>query len=77
MGAESSLRKASSSGSYDKLPLYVPPSEVSFLLLPLTIYYRKSVEASGVIRCLLSDTTQLRWPSSGGRYYNSLLTETS
>lgn len=73
MGTERSLHEANLSDSYEKLPLYVPLSEVSLLLLPPTIYYHKSVEQSGV----LPDTVQLCWPSSGGRYYNFFLTETS
>lgn len=77
MGTEWSLHRVNAGDSYDKLPLRVPPSAVSVLLLPPTIYYRKSAEQSGVIQCLLSDTTQLCRPSSGGRYYNFFLTETS
>lgn len=77
MGTEWSLHKVNSSDFYEELPLCVPPSEVAFLLLPPTIYYRKSVKQSGVIQCLLSDTIQLCRPNSGGRYCNSFLTETS
>lgn len=77
MGTEWSFHKANMSDSYEILPLYVSPSEVSFLLLPPAIYYCKSVKQSGVIQCLLPDTMQLCLPSSGGRYYNFFLTETS
>ena len=77
MGTEWSLHKANPSDSYEKQPPYVPPSEVSFLLPP-TIYYRKSVkqEWSDPVS-FVWDTMQLCWPSSGGRYYNFFLTETS